>query len=300
VIGRHKVMAVSGMAIWILLSVVGSMLVTSVAVALLTSGYLAGWFRSRRMVDPVDGELLITAGSGPSGQSRYAKYRLHGVVTGPDLPATAITHAGYARNTRWPFPGAKLPVRVDRAEPSRLLIRWNRVPTGRQTAAEMTDRLAEAMRGQAPPEPPPGMSNGAHHPDADRIAAAVRDSLLKIGLPGGRVEVQTKVQTHVVRGSRVVAGGSTFAAAATVATTAVVTASREVPAPPGETRPPGGVVELTLEVARADGTRYPATAGVLFSSTERRVRYGMVGAQLPVRVDPANPTRVVIDAAALD
>jgi hypothetical protein len=294
------------MAMWILLWVVPALVTVAVLVLVVGPGHIFSWLRSHRMVDPVDGELLVTASSRPSGRSRYTNYRLHGVVSVSRLAATAITHIGYARNTKWPYPGAKLPVRVDRADPSRLLIRWNQVPTGQQTAAEMTDRLARAMRGQAVPEPPFDMPTGARHPDADRIAAAVRDSLVKMGMRADRVNVETNVRTHVLGGDGVLGGSmgswgsSAFMASAGEAATAVVTASREVPAPPGEDRPPGGAVELTLEVTRADGTRHTATAGVLFSSTERRVRYGMVGSRLPVRIDPTDADRVVIDAAAFD
>lgn len=250
-------------------------------VTLLTLGpkRVSRWLRNRRMTDPVAGTLLVTACSGPSGRSLYTNYHLYGVVTAPGLPATPVEHLGAARNTKWPFPGTSLPVLVDRRDPSRLRIRWDRVPTGAQAAARHAQRVAEVLREQAEaglPADPPG------HGDAERIATTVRESLRTMGMSGPAVEFSGFV------------GGRPGEAA-----TAVVTASRDVPVPFGEATPAGGAVELTLEVTRADGSTYPARAGVLFSSAERRMRFGTVGVRLPVRIDPADPYRVAIDTAAL-
>lgn len=202
-----------------------------VVVATLGPRLVASWLRSRRMADPVEGTLLVTASSSPSGRSAYTNFRLHGVVSAPGLPATPVEHTGVARNSKWPYPGTNLPVLVDRSDPTRLRIRWDRLPTIRQAAASYTDRLAQSLR-----EP---------------------------------------------------------------LWTAVVTGFRDVPTPPGENPTPGGAVELIVEVTRADGTRYPARAGALFTSVERRQRFCAVGTRLPVRPHPTDPSRVVIDAAAL-
>jgi hypothetical protein len=122
--------------------------VVSVLVVLLAVGprLVTSWFRTRRMADPVEGTLQVTASSGPSGRSMYTNYRLHGVVTAPGLPATPVEHTGVARNTKWPYPGTNLPVLVDRRDPTRLRIRWDRLPTSSQTAASYTERVAQALR----------------------------------------------------------------------------------------------------------------------------------------------------------
>ena len=58
---------------------------------------------------------------------------------------------------------------------------------------------------------------------------------------------------------------------------------------------PGGIVDLTVNVLLADGYQYGTKARVAFSTQERRARATEKGTELPVRVDPANPSHVVID-----
>jgi hypothetical protein len=241
----------------------------------------------RRMADPVEGKLTVTAANLPTGNAMFANYRLQGVVTAPGVPATAVEQRGIARVKKWPLPNRELLVLVDRAEPTRFLILWNRVATGRQSASEQTERLAQAMRGESVAGTPLGGTTGfgGQPPaggQADAIAAAVRDSLSQLGVNADQVGVRASV-----------VGGAGESA------TAVVIGVRDVPGPTGQPPPPGGAVELTLDVTRADGTRHIATAGALFSSPERRAQFGSLGAQLPVRVDPADQGRATIDYAAV-
>lgn len=58
---------------------------------------------------------------------------------------------------------------------------------------------------------------------------------------------------------------------------------------------PGGIVDLTLNVLLGDGYQYGTKTRVAFSTADRRARATEKGTELPVRVDPADPTRVVID-----
>jgi hypothetical protein len=58
---------------------------------------------------------------------------------------------------------------------------------------------------------------------------------------------------------------------------------------------PGGIVDLTINVLLSDGYQYGTKTRVAFSTLERRARATEKGAQLPVRVDPADPNRIVID-----
>lgn len=58
---------------------------------------------------------------------------------------------------------------------------------------------------------------------------------------------------------------------------------------------PGGIVDMTLNVLLGDGYQYSTKARVAFSTLERRARVAERGTEVPVRVDPADPTRVVID-----
>ena len=60
-----------------------------------------------------------------------------------------------------------------------------------------------------------------------------------------------------------------------------------------------GIYGLVVEVRRADGSRYTATVRHGFHTAERRDRVARAGAEIPVRVDPAAPTRVALDRRAL-
>jgi hypothetical protein len=58
---------------------------------------------------------------------------------------------------------------------------------------------------------------------------------------------------------------------------------------------PGGIVDLTLDVRLANGYEYGTKTRVAFSTPERRAKASEKGTELPIRVDPADPNRVVID-----
>jgi hypothetical protein len=275
---------------WILVSLLSSAAIAAAVVGLIVVNRR---LQVRRMADPVEGTVQVTGSSAPSPYAMYSNYRLAGVVTAPGLAATPVENRGIARVTKWPFPGRTLPVLVDRAEPKRLQIRWDRVPTGREAAAEQAERLAQAMRQQGAHSA--GSAWTAQSPDAggapptdtaaEAVAAAVRASLSQLGLTTGNVTVRTSTPVGAPLGE---------------AATAVVIATRDVPPPPGERTPPGGAIELTLYVTRADGSRHTALTKVLFSSAARRARFGSIGARLPVRLDPVDPSRATIDPAALD
>ncbi|HEY4021658.1 MAG TPA: DUF3592 domain-containing protein [Pseudonocardiaceae bacterium] len=58
---------------------------------------------------------------------------------------------------------------------------------------------------------------------------------------------------------------------------------------------PGGIVDLTVDVRLEDGYSYSTKTRVAFSTPERRAKVIEKGTELPVRVDPADPNRIVID-----
>ena len=77
-------------------------------------------------------------------------------------------------------------------------------------------------------------------------------------------------------------------------------AAHEIAIPPGTPgNAPGGVVDITLDITRADGSGYTAVTRVGFATPERRARFATVGTRLSVLIDPDNPSRVAIDASHL-
>jgi hypothetical protein len=81
---------------------------------------------------------------------------------------------------------------------------------------------------------------------------------------------------------------------------AVVIAAHDVALPPEmAAAAPGGLVDITLDITRRDGSGYTAVTRIGFSTPWRRTRVATVGTNLKVRVDPSDPARVVIDTTGL-
>jgi hypothetical protein len=80
--------------------------------------------------------------------------------------------------------------------------------------------------------------------------------------------------------------------------TAVVLAAHEVPM---QVQPPGtSLLDLTLDVTRADGSAHSVVLRVPCHTPERRAAVAGVGTRLPVLIDLADPRRVAIDTSRLD
>lgn len=81
--------------------------------------------------------------------------------------------------------------------------------------------------------------------------------------------------------------------------TATVLSVSPVQGPPGVPMPGVGLYDLVLDVARGDGTHYQTKTRMGFSTAERRDRVARAGAQIPLRLDPTDLTRVAVDTEAL-
>lgn len=99
-------------------------------------------FRISRMKDPVMGSLRVTTCAQPDTTlyaSRSYSATVLGVVRGPGIAPTAVEHGCSVPAKRCPTHGQIVPVMVDRAQPDRLVILWERVrlrdPLARARAA---------------------------------------------------------------------------------------------------------------------------------------------------------------------
>jgi hypothetical protein len=108
-----------------------------------------------RMTQPVGGTLLVTGISMPTESAIYHNARLTGVVSAEGVPATAVTHGGLIRTSKWPRPGQTLPVIVDRANPRNFAIEWDKVEDGAASALGQAEAIAAAMRERQGSTPPP-------------------------------------------------------------------------------------------------------------------------------------------------
>jgi hypothetical protein len=229
----------------------------------------------RKMTDPADGTLEITGTSGTPDQSAtYQNFRFTGVVEAPGMQPTAVEVGGMAAPTaKWPQPGQRLPVTVDRANPDSVSIRWDEVLSGRGLA--MAKAIAEETR----------LRTGL---DPDVLSEAMRE--VDGSAPASpTAPAEPETTTAAPEQSR----WETPQPADTVPAIGTVIAVRDVPLPAGF-GPPGGVADLTVQVPdNISGTR-TAVARTTFSSQEQRAAIAVVGVTVRVLVDPANPATVTV------
>jgi hypothetical protein len=288
---------------------------------------LSDWRAKHNMRDPVRGVFRVTGFYDKHPSSNPPGTRVTGVISAPGIPATPAEHKVDERG-RWAS-HQELPVVVDRSDPSRFAILWSEVQnvswrdSEMSSAQAMADQLNTAQPGfqpyveQAPYPGPPGYQPGVPSypgqpqvqismaslpPDAAAaVQAAVAQALGAAGLgqqqvfgapgrpapgmPGGGLTPEQAAQM-------VGAGGGERASA-------VVIDAREIAVPPGTPAPPAGMADITLEVRRADGTRYTTVTRVGFSTPERRARSPAPGTQLSVYIDPSDRSRVAIDTSGL-
>jgi hypothetical protein len=90
---------------------------------------LISWWRIRRMTDPVAGSLKITACPQPDTalSGSYSALVL-GVVQAPGVSPQAVEVSTSVPSKRCPVSGQRVPVIVDRDDPSKVVIRWRNVP----------------------------------------------------------------------------------------------------------------------------------------------------------------------------
>jgi hypothetical protein len=276
------------------------------------------------MSDPVDGMLQLTACSAASYEAAYSNCRMQGVVTAPGIAPAAVEHLRTAPTKKWPEPGQTIPVRVDRADTSRLEIRWDAMPTnrelGRQQAQQAAQMLAAQMPGGQMPggqmpgtQMPGGQMPGTQMPWDQMPAGPYGQAPATTGFPPSMMPPQ--VQGVVGDPSRprpgMAGGGLTpeqaagaasggAAAAGLQPATARVLAVHDVPVPPGlPGGAPAGNVDLTLDVALPSGGGYSTTMRIGFSTAEKRARIAAVGTTLPVLVNPAARDQIAIDTGRL-
>jgi hypothetical protein len=112
-------------------------------------GLLGDWAKSKRMSKPMRGTAQVASASMPPYDASSANCAMHLVVSAEGLEPTPVEHTAMASVKRWPTPGVTLPVTVDLADPTRLKIHWDDVPTGDQTAMQQAEQMAEMMKGSA-------------------------------------------------------------------------------------------------------------------------------------------------------
>ena len=99
------------------------------------------------MDDPVRGTAQVVSATMHHGRGIYQMCDIQLVVQAEGVPATAVAFGGLVHRDRWPFPGAVLPVTVDRADPHNVSIDWDEVASSKDRSRASAESLAAMMRG---------------------------------------------------------------------------------------------------------------------------------------------------------
>ena len=253
------------------------------------------------------------------GSVRSDHMVLIGVLSAPGLAPRPMSCNVSFPSGRHIAEGMDLPVMVDLARPDKVRFLWKQVPTRQQylaeqearsmqQAAQTAARMAEQMRfgiqnpfGTGPADADPFSSGfggstgfsagpGLSGDLASAVTAAISQAF------GGHAQgawTDSNVHVEIVNG---MPGGPIVNGRPG---TAVVRAADEVALPPMMAgMVPGGLVDLTLDVTSQESFEpYTVRTRLAFSTPQRRARVSTPGTRLPVLIDPAAPTRVVIDTA---
>jgi hypothetical protein len=142
-------------------------------------GLIGDSIRGRRMKDPVEGTAQVVGSTQPPDSATSSNVNLNLVVQAEGIPATSVEHSCMAPTKKWPWPGATLPVTIDRADPSRLRVRWDDVPDANEVAKQRTEALAAQMNaggaGQA----------GLGGTDVSELIDSIRQAI-----PGAQISAQ--------------------------------------------------------------------------------------------------------------
>jgi hypothetical protein len=271
-----------------------------------------GWFNKRTqsaITNPVRGQLQVVACSpfpDVAGEVIHSpKCEIDGVITGERLVPSAVHFSGYGvPKPKWPRPGMVLPVTVDLADPKQFRIEWDQVPTGREAAEKLAERLrneqVKAFSNESLPRTRSGINAGSHAEDAwkqklepdpsgdhafPHIWREVKYAETSPALVNGLTPQQTEL---------VLSGAA--AALGLVPTSAKVLAAQEA----GPSSAPGGTWDITVSVTDPNGgAGWEAVTRMSFSSPERRELRTAPGNELPVLVDPDRHNRIIVDVARL-
>lgn len=115
-------------------------------------GFIRNTIHNHRIKDPVHGQGLVVDISDWMTQTR-TPYSLQAtlVVQVQGMSKVTVQHSEIVNNTspvleRWPAQGDTIPVTIDRADPSRLQIEWNEIPSKRDLLQATLRQKAEARK----------------------------------------------------------------------------------------------------------------------------------------------------------
>jgi hypothetical protein len=266
------------------------------------------WMQRQKFNDPVPGTFEVRTCDQGKLTGAQVNLDASGVLSAPGLNPLPAEFHGKAPHAKRPIVGDVLPVVVDRADPSQFRIEWDQMPTAAERV-EVGSAVTHERASTAPVNPGFDTNNitvtggdlSSLSPEAQQQVQSLLGNLgqvLQQGLAGGNADTvveQPQVTVDGEPGTVHPPHAHTPAPGWDQATATVLTChNAKVPAI-AVNQAPGGIVDLTLDVLLADGYEYSTKTRVAFSTLERHAKATEKGTELPVRVDPADPNRVVID-----
>jgi hypothetical protein len=271
-----------------------------------------GWF-SRKPV--TTGTFRVTGATRLDGIGQMVlggvpqvKVHVSGIVEAEGMAPQAFALEQHFDMNASPVVGAVLPADITSRDPLKVRVHWTTPALDQHVTALRNDSDAQVIQQL--------MTTGrATHTagDTDPLGLALSDPAASdtianqlasaLGTP-----ITVDVDEGGVKRHLTVGGGGHLSSAEAAAlertgtaATATVRGATRVPIPqamlPG---PDASLWDLDLTVVRADGTSYDAQTRVGFRSEARRLVLGLPGLRIPVRIDPADDTRVALDSTTYD
>lgn len=242
------------------------------------------------MAEPVAGVFRVVRAAVLDVENGHHRIRVSGVVTAPGLPdRPAVETWTFQAEDGLPAGGTQYPATVDRARPEIFTVHFE------PPAESMTGLLARRAREERAARAARLGLGAAAAPVQDAEPQGFRDALARAAqasmgdperLPDGRLPVSVEEAEKLGRSGE--------------AATAVITAIDFLKLPAGSLPSrQAGLADVALEIRRADGTSYRTIARFGFATAARRRQIGFAGAEVPVRLDPADPNRVALDRRRL-
>jgi hypothetical protein len=237
----------------------------------------------------VEGTFTVTGTAVSVDSDGDRNVRFSGVLTGPGVPATAVQ----ATRRFWagqpvPAQGDALPAQIDPERPQRFSVTWPpRYSASTQALADRAhaEQVAAALRLGLDPSVVPAAPPVA--PDVkSMVRAEMEHRYANHLLPDGNRPVSRE------EADRFCVDGA--AAVATITGIDFLTV-------PAKALPSAdaGIANVAVRVRLTDGTEYATTARFGYRNAHRREQFGRIGAEVPVRLDPADRARVCMDTTAL-
>ncbi|HEY0805588.1 MAG TPA: hypothetical protein VGD84_11005 [Pseudonocardiaceae bacterium] len=279
------------------------------------------------MKDPVPGVFRVSDRYSAHPHSSSPGTMLTGVIIADGLaPTPAEAEVPQRGHGKWQGREA-LPVTVDRANPSKFRIEWDQLvkqdpqAIARQRAQDQATRLAggESAIG-TPLAQTPQVDQQDQFAQFGGLAGSIGQALRSAGIsPEVMNSHNMTVRQFDVAGSdQMRAMMDSFfgnqgnpgnnptvqftqfgTAGPTTPATGVVREVHDV-APPVPLPSGMSQVDITLDVSRPDGSTYPATTRIGFSTPARRAAVATVGTTLPLLVDQNDPGRLSVDVARMN